>query len=160
MAPPPKFYEVNVDGATTGERDMSCAGVVILDCRGLVIVASSKVLNGAYVAEVTEALAVEEGIRLAKELEMPQVIIESDSVMVVDAISLGNCNGELGPLVQGSLELLHSFKSWKVKHLKRVYNMAAHDLAQAAKATGISQHWRGSKPPMIQRVLFVDKAKC
>ena len=31
---------------------MSCAGVVILDCGGLVIVASSKVLNGAYVAEV------------------------------------------------------------------------------------------------------------
>ena len=29
-------------------------------------------------------------------------------------------------------------KSWKVKHLKRVYNTAAHDLAQAAKASGIS----------------------
>ena len=33
-------------------------------------------------------------------------------------------------------------KSWKVKHLKRVYNTAAHDLAQAAKASGISQLWR------------------
>ena len=58
------------------------------------------------------------------------------------------------------LELLCSFKSWKVKHLKRVYNIAAHDLAQAAKASGISQLWRGSEPPIIQRVLLVDRAKC
>ena len=160
VAPPLEFYKINVDGATTGERNMSCAGVVIRDYRGLVIAASSKVLNGAYVVEVTEALAIEEGVRLAKELELPQVIIKSDSVVVVDAINSSNCNGELGPLVQGSLELLRSFKSCKVKHLKRVYNMAAHDLAQAAKASRISQLWRGSEPPIIQRVLLVYRAKC
>ena len=51
-------------------------------------------------------------------------------------------------------------KSWKVKHLKRVYNTAAHDLAQAAKASGISQLWRDSEPPIIQRALLVDRAKC
>ena len=124
------------------------------------IAASNKVLNGAFAAEVTEALAVEEGVRLAKELELPQVIIESGSIVVVEAISSGNCNGVLGSLVQGSLELLRSFKSWKVKHLKRVYNIATHDLAQATKASRISQLWRGSEPPIIQRVLLVDRAKC
>ena len=51
-------------------------------------------------------------------------------------------------------------KSWKVKHLKRVYNTAAHDLAQVAKASGISQLWRDSEPPIIQRALLVDRAKC
>ena len=160
MAPPPEFYKINVDGATAGERNLSCAGVVIRDCKGLVIAASNKVLSEAFAAEVTEALAVEEGVHLAKELELPQVIIESDSIVVVEAISSGNCNGVLGSFVQGSLELLRSFKSWKVKHLKRVYNIAAHDLAQAAKASGISQLWRGSEPPIIQRVLLVDRAKC
>ncbi|XP_050259042.1 uncharacterized protein LOC126704044 [Quercus robur] len=137
-----------------------CVGVVIRDSRGLVIAAGSKVLNGAFAADVTETLAVEEGIRLAKELELLQVIIESDSVVVVEAISVGNCNGGLGPIIQGSLELLRSFKSWKVRHLKREYNKAAHVLAQAAKATGTSQQWRGLEPPMIQRVLLVDRAKC
>ena len=160
VAPPLDYYKINVDGAIAGERSMSCAGVVIQDNRGLVIATGSKVLNGAYVAEVTKALAVEEGIRLAKELELPQVIIESDSVVVIEAISAGNCNVELGPIVQGSLELLRSFKSWKVRHLKRDYNKAAHDLAQVATATGISQQWRGLEPPMIQRVLLVDRAKC
>ena len=74
------------------------------------IAAGSEVLNGAFAADVTEALAIEEGICLAKELELLQAIIESDLVVVVKAISAGNCNGELGPIVQGSLELLHSFK--------------------------------------------------
>ena len=99
MAPPPEFYEINVDGATAGERNLSCAGVVIRDCRGLVVAACSKVLNGAFAAEVSEALAVEEGVRLAKELDLSQVIIESDSVVVVEAIGSGSCNGELGSLV-------------------------------------------------------------
>lgn len=88
------------------------------------------------------------------------MIIESDSVGLVEAISAGNCNGELGPIVQGSLELMRSFKSWKVRHLKREYNKAAHVLAQVAKAAGISQQWRGLEPPMIQRFLLVDRAKC
>ena len=160
MAPLPEFYKINVDGAIAGEGNLSCVGVVIRDCRGLVVAACSKVLNGAFAAEVTEALAVEEGVRLAKELELSQVIIEFDSVMVVEAICSGNCNGELGSLVQGSLELLRYFKSWKVKHLKRVYNTTAHDLAQAAKAFGISQLWRGFEPPIVQRALLVDRAKC
>ena len=47
-----------------------------------------------------------------------------------------------------------------MKHLKRVYNTAAHELAQATKAFGISQLWRGSEPPVIQRALLVDRAKC
>ena len=71
MAPPPEFYKINVDGATAGGGNLSYAGVVIRDCRGLVVAACSKVLNGAFVVEVTEALAVEEGVRLAKELELP-----------------------------------------------------------------------------------------
>ena len=99
MAPPPEFYKINVDGATASERNLSCAGVVIRDCKGLVIATSNKVLNGAFAAEVTEALAVEEGVRLAKELDLSQVIIESDSVVVVEAIGSGSCNGELGSLV-------------------------------------------------------------
>ena len=45
-------------------------GVVIRDCRGLVVAAACKVLNGDYGAAVTEALAVEEGIRLAREMEL------------------------------------------------------------------------------------------
>ena len=129
VAPPPDTYKINVDGATAGDRGMSSAGVVIRDSKGMVITAGSKVLNGTYDAEVTEALAVEEGILLAKEMELLQIVVEFDSVVVVKAINANNCNGDIGLVIQGTLDLLQHFMSWKVRHLKRVFNRAAHDLS-------------------------------
>ena len=62
-------------------------GVVIRDCRGLVVAAACRVLNGDYGATVTKALAVEEGIRLAMEMELQRIIVESNACGVVDAIN-------------------------------------------------------------------------
>ena len=59
-----------------------------------------------------------------------------------------------------SFSLLCSFDLWKVKHLKRNYNKAAHELAQIAKTTRTTQQWKGMEPPMLQQVLLIDKAKC
>ena len=104
-------------------------GVIIRDCKGMVVAASCKVLNGNYDAAITEAFAVDEGIRLAAVLELQHIIVESDSAGVVEAINESNCNGEYGMVIQGSLELLQTFRSWFVRYLKRDYNRAAHELA-------------------------------
>ena len=56
----------------------------------------------------------DEGIRSAMEMELQRIIVESDSCGVVDAINESSCNGEFGMVIQGSLELLRSFRSWKV----------------------------------------------
>ncbi|KAL0009236.1 hypothetical protein SO802_010738 [Lithocarpus litseifolius] len=143
-----------------GAGNRSTVGVVIRDSRGMVVAAACKVLNGDYDAAVTEAFAVDEGIRLALEMELHRIIVESDSIEVVDAINEENCNCEYGMVIQGSLELLRVFRSWKVRHLKRDYNRAAHELAQIAKTTGSSQQWKEMEPPMIRNVLLLDRAKC
>ena len=85
--------------------------------------------------------------------------MESDSAGVVEAINESNCNGEYGMVIQGSLELLRTFRSWFVRYLKRGYNRAAHELAQLAKVAGSSQQWKGVEPPMIRHVLLLDRAK-
>ena len=159
-APPPDVYKINVDGATASNGGCSSVGVVIRDCRGLVVAAACKVLNGAYGAAVTEALAVEEGIRMAKEMELHRIIVESDACVVVDAINQSNDNGEFGMVIHGLVELLRFFRSWKIHHLKRDYNRTAHELAQLAKSSGFSQHWVGVEPPIIRQVLLLDRAKC
>ncbi|KAK9990557.1 hypothetical protein SO802_025542 [Lithocarpus litseifolius] len=69
-APPPKTYKINVDGATAGALGKSSVGVVIQDSGGMVEAAACKVLNGDYDAAVTKAFAVDEGIWLAKEMEL------------------------------------------------------------------------------------------
>ena len=159
-APPPEVYKKNVDGATVGNGCRSTVGVVIRDCRGLVVATACRVLNGDYGVAVIEALAVEEGIRLATEMELQRIIVESDACVVVDAINQSNDNGEFGMVIHGSLDSLHSFRSWKLRHLKRDYNRAAHELAQFAKSSGISQCWVGIEPPNIRQVLLLDRAKC
>ena len=132
------FFKINVDGATTGFEGRSTVGVVVRDSRGMLVAAACKVLNGNYSAAVTEAFVVFEGVRLAMELELQQVIVESDSTGVVEAFNESNCNDEFGMVIQGSLELVRSFRSWKVRYLKREDNRAAHELAQFAKAAGSS----------------------
>ena len=44
-----------------------CVGVVICDYRGSVLMAKSKDMAGSYEVEITEALAVKEGVLLARE---------------------------------------------------------------------------------------------
>ena len=58
-APPWGLHKINVDGATSEDGRPSGVGVVIRDCRGMVVAASAKVLPAQYIVEVTEALAVE-----------------------------------------------------------------------------------------------------
>ena len=79
---------------------------------------------------------------------------------VVDAIKESSCNGEFEMVIQGSLELLRFFQSWKMQYLKRNYNRTAHELAQLAKSSNSSQQWKGIEPPVIQHVLLLDRAKC
>ena len=158
-APPLGIYKINVDGAMAGFGGRSTVGVVIQDSREIVVVAACKVLNGNYGAAVTEAFTVNEGVRLAMELELQQIIMEFDSAGVVEAFNESNCNDEFGMVIQGSLELFRSFRSWNVRYLKRDYNRAVHELAQFAKAAGSSQQWKGVEPPMLRHVLLLDRAK-
>ena len=76
----------------------------------------------------TEIMVVEARIFLAKELELQQVIIESDSLPVVQSSLAKEVSGEIGHLVQGILSLMECFSSWKIRHLKRDYNKVAHEL--------------------------------
>ena len=117
-------------------------------------------LNGMYEAKTTEAFAVEEGILLARERGLNQVVIELDSLLVVQAINTNSNMGELGSIIQGIIGFLRTFGSWNSKHLKREFNRAAHELAQLAKVAGAIQSWEGIDPPLLQSLLIFDRAKC
>ena len=137
-APPSGLHKINVDGATFEDGRPSDVGVVIRDCKGVIVATSAKVLPTQYSVEVTKALAVEQGILLARQKMLSQVILESNSLSVVDAISSNSPHGELQPIIQGILLLSFSFDIWKVKHLRREYNKVAHELAKLARETRMS----------------------
>lgn len=80
-APAHGMWKINVDGATSENGSLYSVGVIVRDCRGAVITARGKLLPTIYSLEVTEASAIEEGIKLACALQLPRITIESDSAI-------------------------------------------------------------------------------
>ena len=76
-------FKINTDGATADNGRRLSIGVIIRDSRGEVVVALCRVLLDCFSVDETEVLAVEAGILLARELDLHQVIVESDSLSVV-----------------------------------------------------------------------------
>ena len=81
-----------------------------------------------------EARAVEEGVALAWDLRLKDIIIESDALLVTN--SLEKQSGMLSSIrkaVEGILEGLRKFNAWDVNHTRRSGNIAAHIMARQAK---------------------------
>ena len=152
-APPRGFFKINVDGATSENERNSSVGVVIRDVNGKVLAACCSYLQGQYSVEEVEAMAMERGVLLAKDLKFPHIILESDALNVVSNITSANFSGCLGHVYHGILGLLSSFSSWSVKHVRRDYNKAAHLLAQYARQKEESYVWKGFCPPVVVQVI-------
>ena len=103
-----------------------------------------------------EALAMECGLLLAKEQKLSQIILESYALTAVTSVSKAETSGCLGHVYQRIHSLLASFSSWKIKHVKREYNRAAHELAQYTRQKEESQVWKGVCPPMVIHVIQED----
>ena len=155
-APPPGVFKINVDGATSESEKNSSVGVIIRDVADDIIAACCKYLQGRYLVEEVEGLAMECGLLLAKEQMIPQIILESDALTAVSSVVAVDIDGCFGHIYQGIHSLLASFSSWDIKHVRRDYNKAAHVLAQYARQRELSQVWIGVCPPLLSKVIQKD----
>nr|XP_023889265.1 uncharacterized protein LOC112001321 [Quercus suber] len=153
QAPPSGFFKINTDGAAS-DGSPSCTGVAIRDCRGCLIAALSKLLPSSYSAEITEALALQDGVLLALELGISHVIVESDALSIIQAINEDVFGGELGHIVQNIKDISSSFSWCSFQHLIRSGNRAAHELARAARDSGVTQVWKGVCPSFVEHIIM------
>ena len=154
--PPLEIYKVNVNGATSNDGQPSSIGVIIRISKGETIAALCMPLPGEYFILETEAIAVEKGALLAREMELQQVIFEFDVVSVFNSVNASDESGYNGHLFQGIMCIINSSISRQFKHLKRAYNKVAHELAQHAKCYGTNQVWKWASPPMMQHMVQSD----
>ncbi|XP_030950188.1 uncharacterized protein LOC115974112 [Quercus lobata] len=138
LAPPPRYFKVNVDGASPLDGNGTFSvGAIVCNSDGKVVAALCKALPSIYPAEWTKLFALEQGIFLAQLMAISKVIFESDAALAIQAISQGSCGGEIGHLIQGILE---------AGQVNRAFNGAAHELAQYAKWNNASHVWKDVFP--------------
>ncbi|XP_075656694.1 uncharacterized protein LOC142626870 [Castanea sativa] len=110
QALPSGFFKINTDGAAS-DGSPSCIGVAICDYRGSLFAASCKFLSTPFSTEITEALALQEGVLLALDLGISHAIVESDALSIIQAINDGELGSDFGHIVQNIKNISSSF-SW------------------------------------------------
>ena len=68
--------------------------MIIRDSHGSPLAAMSKLLPMPYSAELTKALALQQGVQLASEMKLFQTIFELDVLSLVQALNFGEDGGE------------------------------------------------------------------
>ena len=76
--PPCGLYKVNVDGKTFQDHRPLSIGAIIRNSEDLVIATMSKTLPMQYFVEEVEAIALENGVLLAQEMNLTNIIVESN----------------------------------------------------------------------------------
>nr|POF20470.1 hypothetical protein CFP56_63887 [Quercus suber] len=154
--PPSGFFKVNVNGATENGGGNSCIEVVIKDSSGFPISALSSVLPSCFSAEITEAYALLHGVLFALELQIDQVIFESDALSIILSISSEFAGSDFSHILEDIKAASSTFSHCSFHHLKRDGNRAAHTLAKEAKSSCQSKIWKGFSPPCILNILRED----
>lgn len=86
QAHPLGVLKINADGATFDKQGVGL-GVIIRDHRGEVISAACSHLKTILAANITEAKAIILGLKLAMQCNARSVIVESDSLQVINMIN-------------------------------------------------------------------------
>ena len=110
--PQARVFKINTDGAMVDNGRRLSIGVIIRDSRGEAVAALCRVLPDCFSIDETEVLAVEARILLARELDLHQVIMESDSLSVVKRILAKDFSGDLCHIFDGIRGFLEEFSSW------------------------------------------------
>lgn len=92
--------------------------------------------------EIAEALAILEGLKLAAEVTLSPLVIESDSKNVTNFILKGiSSRGELDWFISEIRALIDKDTQYRVVYTPRSCNLVAHGLAKMALATSESRVW-------------------
>ena len=155
--PGPGQYKVNVDGALFAAENTAGLGVVIRDEHGQVMVSlSERIPLPSTVIEV-EVLAARRGMELAVETSFRNIVLESDSQILIKALREDSYSlASFGHIVKDIQVIASYLSSSNFYHVRRQCNGLAHFLARRAKNLSQSNVWMEEVPPDISSVLQAD----
>lgn len=124
---------INVDGSSLSNPGPAGIGIVIYNSQNDIIEKISKYI-GKATNNVAEYKALIEALKFAKKSEANEIIVKSDSQLVVRQVN-GNYmvkNKKLKILLKEVLNLVEKFSTFSIIHIPREENKIADNLAKRA----------------------------
>ncbi|KAH7544499.1 hypothetical protein JRO89_XS15G0175400 [Xanthoceras sorbifolium] len=161
LAPSPGWVKINSDVAVDVRGRRLGFGVVIRDCTGKVLVSYMSLLLGLFSSDIGEALPILLGLRLAIDMGLSTVCVESDAASVVKQLSsrVTSCS-DIGLILDDILSLVVNFADLSFSSVRRSANKVAHGLAKFALSHQPVGVRLGSVPSSIAIVVLDDSRGC
>ncbi|KAM0909096.1 hypothetical protein ACQ4PT_015043 [Festuca glaucescens] len=111
IPPAQGWAKVNVDGAFSKESDIGGGGVILRDHHGGFISGACNFFSPVSDPERAELLACRQGLKLAQDMGLPKVLLETDFANVVAKLKGTDMDRSIhGPLVEEIKVLLQGFE--------------------------------------------------
>ncbi|XP_070004118.1 uncharacterized protein [Nicotiana sylvestris] len=153
----PRIWTLFTDGSSNVKG--SGLGIVLVPPTGETIRQAIKwhsITNNEAEYEVVIA-----GLELARELGINQIVIKSDSHLVVNQM-LGTCTARearMQQYLEKVRDLIRQFQTWKVMQIPRDENVEADALANLASAVDVASNENASVIHLFHSVLDPDKMR-
>ena len=152
-------YKVNYDCAIFRNTNEAGLGVIIRDARGAVMGSMCQRVPFPHSIEAVEASAARCAIQFAKDLGLPEIDLEGDSKIVVDALLFsGPCSTFYGHIIEDIKLIASGLSSVHFQHVKRDGNNLAHLLAKRVRLNESLEVWLESVPPELVSKLVLDSS--
>jgi ribonuclease HI len=147
--PQEDFYKVNWDAALNSANRRMGVGIIVRDHLGMVIAARSQTLEFLPEPVVAEAIAALHAAEFSRDLGLPTIVLEGDSLQVVKEVQdMRPTWSRYGHIAADIHTVLQGVRSWQICHTKRATNFAAHGLAKEATLNVIDRVWMEDIPKL------------
>jgi ribonuclease HI len=127
------WWKCNVDASFAQNPNSLAWGWCMRDAAGSFVAAGSDFSSYKVSVAEGEAKALLEAMRVAVSRGWSNIVFESDSKTVVDAVHTNHHGiSEFNSIISSITAMKHCYTNYEVKFTKRQANMAAHTLARAA----------------------------
>ncbi|GLT63634.1 hypothetical protein SLA2020_361840 [Shorea laevis] len=154
--PPPLWYKINTDGSTVGNPSYAGCGGIVRDFRGLWVVGFLRNI-GYTTALAAELSAIRDGLFIAKNLQLQNVILETDCQVAYTLLSKDhNPFHPHSTLLMDCRDLLRTIPQVQLNHVMRESNMAASAVAKKGAMAPHGFHILVDCPPDVDLLCMAD----
>jgi hypothetical protein len=149
--------KINWDAALDGGRKLMGIGIIARDHQGRVRAAKCEILPHVRDPVAAEAIGARSAVSFGCFMGFQTVDLEGETREII--LTLSNpeeVDSVHGHFLAETRQMLGSLASWKVSHVRREGNKAAHSLAKLALSKQCNQVWINSCPSELVCVVNAD----